>query len=517
MAPTHVALCRSSFGIGASLRWTGKRSIAMTNCIRPHVIKMHVRRNGGKPQDEVVKMATKWLCPDISNGQVRRAWSVYNAMRLGLTIYKDFMTSFNAYFMKQPGLGNPYIDAALRRRFGFQNDRMHEAVLNRILDKRVHLMTKFRERYQPTLFGQQTYDPKGVPGYMKRVVDIESRKIPPEDLPGTIVNGNTQGCDDADGASDPMKVDISDKDTSYQQMALYLWDFWGAENNFSPEQRLEGMVSAGLGYMLPEIVADDPTPFPFAAKTLKDIALRCRESLLDRIPKWDETKDRLQERSSRLLARRDRLRRYMQYGAMNPDNLDKLKAELIHLENTLFELQRKLKSLYRILLPKPKEIKNLLGSAVGNPSGVRHRRIEREKNIMYHRVLLSGERLIDRDGETFSPDHLRLISQVLEHLRNQPPAGAEHVGIEERNRRQALHKDWLDGWDLPMMRVRDLLAKSFYDTRNLRLWSWLVDCTDYFHFVVLGKTAILDALGRRFGRRMRHLLRITPNGEEVEQ
>ncbi|MGA2059644.1 MAG: hypothetical protein ABSG67_04110 [Thermoguttaceae bacterium] len=224
-----------------------------------------------------------------------------------MTIYKDFMTSFNAYFMEQPGLGDPYINAALRRRFGFQNDRMHEAVRNCILDKRVYLMTKFRERYQPTLFGQQTYDPKGVAGYMQRVVEIESRKIPPEDMPGFIVNGDTQGFDYADGASDPMQDDISDKDTSYQQMALYLWDFWGPENNFSPEQRLEGMVSAGLGYMLPEIVADDPMPFPFVAKTLEEIAFRCRQFLLDRIPIWVEAKNRLQERTSRLLARRDRV------------------------------------------------------------------------------------------------------------------------------------------------------------------------------------------------------------------
>src|SRR5437660_3989357 len=109
-----------------------------------------------------------------------------DAARLGLAIYWDFMTAYNAFYEEADGKGAAHVAKALRNRCGQADPHMAEAVLDRIRNRRLHLLDSFRRKYQPSLFAPRAIDAKKIRGYLIRVANLESLHVPAADLPWGI-------------------------------------------------------------------------------------------------------------------------------------------------------------------------------------------------------------------------------------------------------------------------------------------------------------------------------------------
>src|SRR5262249_36180015 len=72
------------------------------------------------------------------------------AAKLALAIYWDFMTEYNAFYEEPEGRGAACVARALRGRVGHADPHMTEAVLDRIRNRRAHLLDSFRRKYQPS-------------------------------------------------------------------------------------------------------------------------------------------------------------------------------------------------------------------------------------------------------------------------------------------------------------------------------------------------------------------------------
>src|SRR5262249_46200103 len=71
--------------------------------------------------------------------------------------------------------------------------------------------------------------------------------------------------------------------------------FWGQENGFSYEQRLEGLVSLALGFLTGEVELDQ----------------RCSAWLSERMPVWEDRKERRARRISVLLSQQQETQRLL--------------------------------------------------------------------------------------------------------------------------------------------------------------------------------------------------------------
>src|SRR5262249_60224308 len=103
--------------------------------------------------------------------------------QLGIAIYWDFMTAYTAFYEEPNGKGAAHVAKALRNRIGQADPHMAEAVLDRIRNRRLHLLDSFRRKYQPSLFAPRTVDSKKIRGYLIRVASLESLHVPAGDLP----------------------------------------------------------------------------------------------------------------------------------------------------------------------------------------------------------------------------------------------------------------------------------------------------------------------------------------------
>jgi hypothetical protein len=98
-------------------------------------------------------------------------------------VYWDFMNDFNAVYEDPEGKGLFHVSKALRQRCGHADPHIVEAVLDRIRNRRLHLLNSFRRKYQPSLFAPRTVDAARVRGYLIRVARLESLHVPTVDLP----------------------------------------------------------------------------------------------------------------------------------------------------------------------------------------------------------------------------------------------------------------------------------------------------------------------------------------------
>src|SRR5215831_2587085 len=102
---------------------------------------------------EAGQTALRWLGRDLAeNGPADWEARLPGAAELALAIYWDFMAEYNAFYEEPEGPGAACVARALRGRVGQADPHMTEAVLDRIRDRRAHLLDSFRRKYQPSLF-----------------------------------------------------------------------------------------------------------------------------------------------------------------------------------------------------------------------------------------------------------------------------------------------------------------------------------------------------------------------------
>src|SRR5258708_3609348 len=97
---------------------------------------------------EAGQTALRWLERDLA-GSTPADWEarLLQAVKLGLAVYWDFMTEYNAFYEEPEGRGAACVARALRGRVGQADPHMIEAVLDRIRNRRTHLLDAFRRKY----------------------------------------------------------------------------------------------------------------------------------------------------------------------------------------------------------------------------------------------------------------------------------------------------------------------------------------------------------------------------------
>lgn len=409
------------------------------------------------------------------------------------------MSEFHRFFLEPGDDGARWVKEAVRRRFGFSDDRVCETVLSAISDRRRPLLAGFYQKYQKSLYRPVQLDAKRLAGYFVQVARVETRRLRldgllfkpllPEILE-KLPDRRPQGERDPEG---PRAV---------AALAQQLKGFWSTANGFLEAQRSEGLVSLGLGFC-----TDDP-----------EIARRCRGFLQARLPAWEARQTRLRSRIQRELARWEELREDLCGcdGALERAEVEK---KLLRLEEGFRRLNERLVEHRLRLFPKPRDVKELLGGGV-NVGNVRFRRIAREIDILQQRVHEGRRRLARRGGQ--HPAWLDdLCGHISQHLDQWPKAsGGRGVTQNVRDARRQALADWK--WRglelLATIRSRLRQAQSVageevaLDDASVL---WLADAEDLYALGVLERRGVQGALGFYSGWRLDHLLRTGDDGSEL--
>jgi hypothetical protein len=415
------------------------------------------------------------------------------AAALGRDIYQSFNEAFQAFYYVPDCPGPAHVRRFLERRFGYAEDQAVEAVLNRIRDRRLRLLNHCRRRYQPSLFAARSFESNRLVGYLICVARYESLHVPEgEPTTGAIEDWqNVPGWPREEGDKD---------DVDYYLLAHKLSAYWGPENGFKPEHRLEGLISLGLG-----LATDN-----------EELRRRCADFLARQLPHWELGCRRHDRRASRLLARRESLQDRMAASAADPPEQDRLRRRLDGVEDDLERLRRRRQRHRARLRPSLDEVEDLLrGFVTQNKAGsLRHQRIGREIALLERRVREGRDELLS--AATVMPDDLRRLVQqdVLSHLEQRPPSSRVHgLPAAERERRRQGEARWRAAGGRLGCRVRGQLralwrGSSLAHTLRERLVVWLADVEDLYDFGVLTRKGIVEGLGRRHGWRLERLLRI---------
>jgi hypothetical protein len=414
------------------------------------------------------------------------------AAKLALAVYWDFMTEYNAFYEEQEGRGPACVARALRGRVGQADPHMTEAVLDRIRTRRMHLLDSFRRKYQPSLFDATAIDARRIRGYLIRVAHLESLHVPSVDLPwGTGRTINLAALvEPAAPAPEPESPDP-------RSLAEMLTAFWGRANGFTAEQRLEGLTSLGLGFL---------TGIP-------EVATRCREILVQRLPAWEEKAARFRQRISRWLARMEESQRQIS-AARDPVERQRASERLGRIEERLTRLRFGLSRQPARLRPRAAEVQDLLSDVVANVGNTRFRRIAREIALFEQRVRGGGQALLESVSDSLPAEIGQLIAEVDRHLASSPPSPRAH-GLSERERleRSRLAAAWqeraLELLGLVRGNYRLLFSSPLGGPVGEAVLNWLADAEDLYEFGVVRRKGVYAGLGRRHGWRLKRLLRVS--------
>jgi hypothetical protein len=414
------------------------------------------------------------------------------AAKLALDIYWDFMAEYNAFYEEPEGRGPACVARALRGRVGHADPHMTEAVLDRIRNRRVHLLDSFRRKYQPFLFAPRAIDARKIRGYLIRVAHLESLHVPTGDLPWGV--GRTINLAALVEPSAPVP---EPEGPDPRKLADMLSAFWGRANGFTPEQRLEGLTSLGLAFL---------TGIP-------EVAARCRDILAQRLPLWEEKASRLRQRISRWLARFEDSQRQL---AASNDPVERQQAgeRLNHIEERLTRLRFSLSRQPARLRPRAAEVQDLLSDVVANVGNTRFRRITREIALFEQRVRTGGQALVQSFSDSLPAEMGKLIADVERHLASSPPSPRAH-GLSERARleRSRLGASWQARAQELLSLVRGnyrlLFSSPLSGDVSEAVLNWLTDAEDLYEFGVVRRKGVYAGLGRRHGWRLKHLLRVT--------
>jgi hypothetical protein len=410
-----------------------------------------------------------------------------------IAIYRGFISDFGVHFLEETGAGETWVRRFLRQRLGFAPEPAVEVVLNRIRDRRRHLLHAFRRKYQASLFGPTTFRREGVRGYLRQVAWVESRKAPLAEL--RRVAGKDPEV--LDNLLLPQATSVDEQDFGLR--ARQLAEFWSTANGFTRAHYLEGLVSLGLGWM-----TDEPL-----------LAERCRAYLEQKLPAWNERWECLTERLGRLLDRCGEKETWLAQ-AWDWVERDRLRAQLDRVRGRLDSLRIRLRQHLDRLPPRPKETEVLLAGVVHQQLGsVRFHRIGREIAIFEQRVVEGGRALQAGFAGDFDPSVHALLADILAHNQEKPPSPGEH-GLTEpkRARRRRMHERWLRVGDDLCGRAR-LSMDTLFRTPATRvppaytaaLMAWLGDVEDFYELGILDRLGVIGGLKTRQGWRLDRLLR----------
>jgi hypothetical protein len=442
---------------------------------------------------EAGQTVLRWLERDLKE-QPSSEWQTRlpEATRLALAIYWDFMKEYNAFYEEPDGKGPLYVTRALRARMGQADAHMNEAVLDRIRNRRVHLLDSFRKKYQPSLFSPRAIDASKVRGYLIRVARFESLHVPTGDLPWGV--GRTI---DLAALAEPALPTPEPEGPDPRRLAEAMRTFWDRTHGFTAEQRLEGLTSLGLGFL---------TGVP-------EVEERCRALLVRKLPAWEELTATLRRRASQWLARMEETQRVFAT-TTHPAEREHLSERLAELEDRLTRLHVRLARQPSRLRPRPAEVQAALAGYVANVGNTRFRRIGREITLFEDRVRTGGRTLSRARGARLPRDVAQLISDVEAHLESAPSSPRAHgLSKAQRGERLRQEKAWRQRGEALLGEIRGhfrlLFGFPLSADVNAPILNWLADAEDLYEFGVLQRKGVIAGLGRRHGWRLERLLRIT--------
>ena len=431
---------------------------------------------------EADRVVHRWIQEDQSRRHPRDETTCREAVRTGMAIYNGFHQAFSTFFEEEHGCGARLIRRNIRRHFGFVQESMVEAVLERILDRRELLLENFRQSSQPSLFAPCAFDGRRFTGFLVRVAHIESLHVPRSLL--TRLIGEPPS-----GPPRPHFLGTSDEEDpdSYQRCLEWLDSFWSEAHRFTTAQRLEGLVSLGLGLLT-------------GHDRLRD---RCQELLLERMEDWENERQVIRGWISRLLARREAAQ-VARLGTTAESERRAAEQELGELDETLNRAaaavgassDASLACAPRRLEPCSTGSSNStawFGIAASNGKSRSCASASRTP-----RQELARCAAVPSEVQQLSDDVQRHLAEAPATRRNCPPAWVDEG-------RQILSR--------ARVQMHELFRRALRPAVRWPLQGCVADIEDLYELGLLAHRGIVGGLGRRHGWRLEWLLRpVSPGG-----
>jgi hypothetical protein len=502
------------------------------------VIQAVLRAQGCGAESERMQTVLQWTVNDLpapvtpqpgyATGTLRLSLRsrLQDAVTIGLWIFDDFNARFVAYFGEDDAEGARSVRWCVRKKLGYSNPRVVDAILDRIRDRRIRLLNHFKAQHQGSLLNGPRFEPGKLEGYFRRVVQLESLKVSPDGFEALLsdIEGPNGGPLQYDNLRPIGPGSNAENDTFDHPAARWgrvtglLAAFWDESRGFRDQERLQGLAQLLMG----------------EASGNHLLAVRCRAFWEAHHREWNERKMRRAERSGPLFIKKDFLENQLRPSRMHcirPEERRKMENDLKRVETKLLSLQRQAEEDDLKCLPRREDMKGLLQGLVSRPDAARTDRIRKECKLLEGRAraalaaLLSERsdnpaasltRLADqiRTGPKKLPASLAVLARrIQDHLARRPsPTNSHGLDESERRRRKEDERRWLEEGDHLAAELGDLIRSL--ETEKLSAPSDLVRAVlgasyDVHDFLVYGRRrdGVIAALRRLPMRRLWNLLR----------
>jgi hypothetical protein len=266
-----------------------------------------------------------------------------------------------------------------------------------------------------------------------------------------------------------------DGEGPFEDRARLLAEFWSMER-FSPQMRLEGLASLALGELTGDVM----------------VAGRCRAWLEQRLPAWEQRRERLTEQAGQALARLEREQARLTF-ERRWNRRDAIDQEVARLRGRLESARLRLQRHHDSLRPRPHEVARLLEGRVNRPqSRLRFERLRCEAAVLEDRVRRRAVGLADAEVDAVEVEVGRFLA-------GRPLSPRSHgLSGQQRQRRRARLAAWQDqGWEI-LRRARAMLARrrAARTESERRAVLWLTDVIHLFEFALLDTVGVIGGLRR---------------------